>query len=399
MSTSQDPSGFLPAANGGKPPLLKLMNISARPELNDSFGQAVSFSSDRYVVALVDATTAAAAVRSGSNSIQPTFLRLKPENLARATQLDQFKLGALTAFQAAKMYLNDPSVQSFVTSNLPPALRARLTPQQAILCALAVIMLALFTLWKIVANAVGFTKLFMVASLLGFVLTVSMPDWSEAMKQRKPLKLTIQRAAANFTTRWKENLIYITGRPNISDTVAKASLLFILLWSGKVILTPTPAKYSAPPVNVGQSKPFLQNSFAISSNEIDLEQIYKLGFDDARSGREFGLSLHDGIAAFNAAQEERFRLQENNRREHYIDDSNLDWAYNPQPPPKTSRFGMGTILSLFALFNFGKDLVTSPDGQVVMDVNYIVMRLRSTEPWRLGLLLISLYRVISALFF
>ncbi len=399
MATYQDPSGLLPAANGGRPPLLKIINLSARPELNGCFAQAVSFSSDRYVIALVDATTAAAAARSGGSSIQPTFLRLKLENLTRATQLDQFKFGAMTAFEAAKMYLNDPSVQSFVTSNLPAALKTRLTPQQAIVCALAVMMLALFAVWKIVANVVGFTKLFMVASLLGLVLTVSMPDWSEAIKQGKPLKLTIQRAAANFTTRWKENLISITGRSNVSDTLAKASLLVILLWSGKVILTPSPAQYNTPPVNVEQSMPFSQNSLMVSPNKINVEQIYKLGFDDARSGREFGFSLHESIASPIAAQGERFHRQENNQPEEYLEDPNLDWAYNPPPPPQTSRFGMGTILSLFALFNFGKDLVTSPDGRVVMDWNYIVMRLRSTEPWRLGLLAISLYRVFSALLF
>eukprot|EP00579_Thalassiosira_antarctica_P017255 CAMPEP_0201932594 /NCGR_PEP_ID=MMETSP0903-20130614/29891_1 /ASSEMBLY_ACC=CAM_ASM_000552 /TAXON_ID=420261 /ORGANISM="Thalassiosira antarctica, Strain CCMP982" /LENGTH=48 /DNA_ID= /DNA_START= /DNA_END= /DNA_ORIENTATION= len=47
---SVDPSHYLPAANGGKPPLLKLQYIEARPELNGQFGQAVSYSADRYVV-------------------------------------------------------------------------------------------------------------------------------------------------------------------------------------------------------------------------------------------------------------------------------------------------------------------------------------------------------------
>jgi hypothetical protein len=58
---SVDPSHYLPGTNVGKPPLLKLKDISARPELNGQFAQAVSYSAGRYTVAILDATTAAAA--------------------------------------------------------------------------------------------------------------------------------------------------------------------------------------------------------------------------------------------------------------------------------------------------------------------------------------------------
>ena len=101
---SVDPSHYLPAANGGKPPLLKLQNISARPELNGTFGQAVSFSAGRYVVALIDSTIAAAQATGNGNEAQPTFLKLKPENLTEAGNLDQLKFGASMMAQSAKPY-------------------------------------------------------------------------------------------------------------------------------------------------------------------------------------------------------------------------------------------------------------------------------------------------------
>ena len=409
----QDPSGLLPAANVGKPPLLKIQNIAARPELNNGFGQAVSFASGRYVVALIDATTAAAMAMGGNNATaQPTVLRLKPENLIRATKLDQLKFGVGVALVAAKMQFNDPAVQEWgnrIISKLPPSLQSNpnVSPEKALLGAAVVMLLALVLLWRLVAQWVGFTKLFMIMSLLAMVVSVSSPDWMEAMKQGKPAKLTVQRAVANFTMRWKDQLIAMTGRANISDRIAKASLLLILVGSAKVILTPSQSQTRIPAapmsVGMGSNMPHEQKITRPPQNDLQLEQIYKLGFEDAKSEKEFGTSLPEGILSYNALLDEYFRQQQPHQQhqDQYSDDSNYEWAYNPPPtPPKPkSRFGMGTLLSLFALFNFGKDLVTSPDGRLNLDMNYIIMRLRSIETWRLGMLGMSLYRVVQAFFF
>jgi hypothetical protein len=77
----------------------------------------------------------------------------------------------------------------------------------------------------------------------------------------------------------------------------------------------------------------------------------------------------------------------------------LDWDnYNPPPLPRSKpNLGMGTLLSMFALFRFGKELATHPDGTIIRDPNLIMVKLRSYEPWRLGLIFMSLYRVVGAL--
>ncbi|KAL7530535.1 hypothetical protein ACHAWF_003420 [Thalassiosira exigua] len=392
---SIDPSHYLPAANGGRPPLLKVQNISARPELNGRFGQAVSFSAGRYVVALLDAATAAAAAAGGAGP-QPTMLKLKPENLAEAGFLDQMKFGAGMAAESAKAYASGPAAQEWsrrIADSLPPALRSRVTPQQALVGAAVSMFLLLVLVYYSLGRIVGFSKLFTLLTLVALILAVSSPDWMEGLRAGKPLPLIVRGAASNFVRRWRENIISATGYANVSERMALASLVLLLIFSGKVLLTPTPSgpprRPDSPVAGGAQGPPPRPPQY-------DLEHIYKLGFEDATSGKEFGTSLPEDIAKYNAAQEEALP----GTKEQYSDDENFEWAYNPPPPPPRragSGLGMGTLLSTFTLYRFGKDLATSPDGSVVFDLQYIAARLRTIEPWRLGILGMSLYRVVVAL--
>lgn len=406
---SVDPSHYLPAANGGKPPLLKLQNISVRPELNGQFGQAVSFSADRYVVALLDATTAAAAAGVGSgnnnNAQQPTFLKLKPENLTEAGTIDQLKFGVGMILESAKAYIAGPSVQEWgkrIMALLPPPVRAKLTPDRALIGAAVVAQSLLVLVYFILGRFLGFTKLFTFVSLVTLMLAVSSPDWVEGYKAKKPFKLVAKNSATNFTRRWKENMVFMTGYTNISEKMALASLVFVVVFSGKVLLTPMPPS-SLPTPQMPNNVPMsgdveINNPHRIppprAPPRYDLEHIYKLGYDDAHSGKEFGTSLPEDIIKYNAAQEEPLPTHDQ------YDDGNFEWAYNPPPPPppkSKSSLGMGTMFSMFTLYRFGKDTVTSPDGSIVLDPAYIIAQLRSMEPWRLGLMGMSLYRVVSAL--
>mmetsp|Transcript_529 Transcript_529/g.1051 ORF Transcript_529/g.1051 Transcript_529/m.1051 type:complete len:407 (+) Transcript_529:47-1267(+) len=398
-----DPSHYLPQSAGGsgngKPPLLKLQNIAARPELNGQFGQAVSYSAGRYVVAIIDASTAAAAATAGggggNNSAQPTFLKLKPENLTEAGNLDQVKFGASMLVQSAKAYVASPYMQQWgqkFIAMLPPSLQQKVTPNLALLAMAIVVQSIFFLLWFILGKLMGFQKVFALFSFVALLLSVSSPDWMEGYKAKKPLKLIARSSAVNFRMRWKENLVNMTGYTNISERMALAALVSVLLFSGKVLLTPSsPSKPSQMPnMPMGDN---LQRVRAPPPPQYDLEHIYKLGYDDANSGKDFGTSIPEDIIKYNAAQEAALPSHD-----QYDDDANnnFDWV-PPSPPPSKSSLGMGTMLSIFTLYRFGKDLVTSPDGTILLEPQYIMTQLRSIESWRLGMLAMSLYRVVTAL--
>lgn len=396
---SVDPSHYLPSTNGGKPPLLKLQNISARPELNGQFGQAVSFSAGRYVVAILDATTAAAAVMGGgaggsATAPQPTMLKLKPENLTEAGSIDQLKFGASMAYQSAKAYVGSQNMEEWgetIIAKLPPSLQPKLTPKQALIGAAIVVQVFILALYLLIGRFVGFSKIFVFLSLIGLFLAVSSPDWMEGYKANKPISLLAKSAIRNFPMRWKQNLVTMTGYHNISDKMALASLVIVLLFSAKLLLTPAPTPTSR--ISMMGDNNNLQR-MPNRAPQYDLEYIYKLGFDDASSGKDFGTSLPEDIIKYNAAQEDGSipPMQQN----QYADTNYDDWV--PPPPPKSkSSLGMGTMLSMFTLYRFGKDIVTSPDGTLVLDPQYIMARVRSIEPWRLGIMGMSLYRVVTAL--
>lgn len=334
------------------------------------------------MVAVITAEVAATMAQS-NNAVEPSYLKLKPENLIEATNFEQLKFGAAVAIQHVKLLIRSPYAQekgSYLMSLMPPSIQAKLTPEKAIIAAAIVILLNIMLIFKILSGWINFTKIFTFLSLIGLLLAISSADWMEGLKAGKPLKLIARSATLNAPTRFKQMLIDMTGYRNITDKMALGLLVAMLLWSGKILVTPAarPARFQPPtPINAMQQR-------GPRSPQYDIEHIYKMGWDDAQAGKDFGTSLSKD-------------MQEDTLKPNGVDESSFDWAYDPPPPPKQkSSFGMGIILSIFTLYRFGKDIVVTPDGQLMLDPNYIMMRLRNIEPWRLGLMGMSLYRVINA---
>ena len=344
------------------------------------------------MVAILDASAAAAT--DDQQQQQPTFLKLKPENLAEAGNLDQLRIGAQMMYHTAISYLSSPAMQERgqnILSMLPPFLQQKMTPTRALIAAVIAIQVIFFFLLFVLGRILGFSKVIIFISLIGLLLAVSSPDWIEGYKANKPIQLIAKSSALNFRRRWKDHLVAMTGYTNISDTMALASLALLVVFAGKILLARTP---SSSHMSMGDNT-FQRIPHTIST-KYDLEQIYKLGYDDAKAGSEFGTSFPKHMNNNHAEAVESHSVQD-----HYDDDKGYDWAYNPPPlpnPPRSkSNLGMGTLLSAFALYRFGKDVITSPSGQVVFDLQYIATRLRSIEPWRIGIMFVSLYRVVKAL--
>ena len=373
---SVDPGHYLASSNGGKPPLLKLKGIESKPELNGRFGQAVSFAGGRYVVAVINAH---------SQQDQPQFLKLKPENLEEATQFDQLKFGARMMVEYAKEFARGPKIDEYgnlVIAALPSSLGSKLSPKTALLGCAAISQLILLVVLKLVGRVVGVWKVFVFVSMVALVLSIAGPDIVDGMRANKPYSLIAKSAARNLGMRCKEQVAQMTGY-RISERMALGLLLALLLFCGKALLTTTTSR---PPRSSRTSTPPIPH--------YDLEYLYKLGFDDATASKEFGASLPDDVRNYNAAVEADLAQPID---QYEYEQHNYEMPYDPQPKAKGSSFGVGSMLSMFTLFRFGKDLVTSPDGQIVTDPAYIMARLRQMESWRLGLLAMSAYRVVKSL--
>jgi hypothetical protein len=363
--SANDPLGIISPTTTA-PITCILSNIASRPALNGTFCQALEFTNGRYTVVLFNAKDAAAGIVNGTASPQPQYLKIQPSSLAKASQIDQMRLSAAVAYETMKLFANHEAVVNVGRRLTPSPLRGRISPKQT----LSILALLIGVLFLFMGYLVGFSKLLVGFSLLALLLVVSSPDWMRGMKEKKRTNLVIRQSFKNLGSRWKEMLVHSTGY-NVSDKIAAGSLVLIVLWTAKILLTPS-----------NRGAPIRQAGPSVASPKYDLEFIYKLGYEDGKSGDVFGASLPSDVMTSNTDST-----------------TTLDWdAYDPQPLPRQSRpnLGMGTLLSMFALFRFGKDLVTHPDGSVIRDPNLIVMKLKALEPWRLGLMFMSLYRVVSA---
>ncbi|KAL3773644.1 hypothetical protein ACHAWO_007711 [Cyclotella atomus] len=362
-AAATDPLNIISTPNTS-PTTCILSNITSRPALNGQYCQAVEFTGSRYTVVLFDAKNAAATIVNGTAAPQPQLLKVQPSSLSKASIIDQTKLSALVAIEVLKLYANHEKVLNFGRRVTPALLQGRISPKQMLgAIALSIGILSLF-----IGYIIGFTKLFLSFSLVSMLLMISSPDWLRGLQENKPMMHVVRTSIGNLGMRWKAMILQMTGYA-VSDRMAAASLVVLVLWTVKLLITPAVT-------NLGTASSFRNQP------QYDAEFMYKLGYEDGKSGDVFGASLPSDMLA---------------KSSDTLED--LDYAYNNPPPPLRSKpnLGMGTLLSIFALFRFGRDLVTQPDGTLIRDVNLIMVKLRSYEPWRLGLIFMSLYRVVGAL--
>jgi len=120
---------------------------------------------------------------------------------------------------------------------------------------------------------------------------------------------------------------------------------------------------------------------ALASNRTMLEEFYKLGFDDAVAQKEFGESLPpvDDSAAPPTANEE-YELPD-----------------YPMPPPANRGGKLMTISNAMSVLYLGRtafDLGRNADGS--WSFALFQQNVSTLEPWKLGLLGLSVYRLVSS---
>lgn len=376
MTNSNDPSGFLNPPNQ----VVKIIN-TAREDLNGKLAAVVSFSEarNRYTIAIPPSNP----TPSSPQSQQPSALSLKPSNLQVASMMEKIKFRSIEARQQVQMLYDDPRLRNqFQTvynnfqSKLPVGVKPEHVGYGTILVSLLIIYLF------------GFSKTILAYSILIMILVVSAPDLFSG-------NANLRTVARNFPSRWRSSIVEITGFTRISNRAAMVIFVVLIIMCTKVLITPN----VAPAVKASSFSSNTPSDIARSSTtntatyQSKIDEIYKLGFDDAKAEKQYGHSLPSA---------EEISLNTNAVGSSFDDDLNWenDPNWTPPSPPNsggTSKFGFSTMMAIFTIFRTVKDLGVGPNGSFNMQL--LIANAKRLEPLRLGLLGLSVYRLVSVFVF
>lgn len=316
---------------------------------------------------------AAAATRAAGDSTVGA-LSFKPENLVRATLVEKIKAQGMMALQEAKRFRQSEQFKRLYTSldqRLPPNVK----PEHAFI--------GLLIAWFIAARLIGFSKAVLLTSLIMLLGMIVAPDLAAGVTDPKALALRIPR-------RFREMIVQSTGYTSITEKQAALLFCVFMLFTLKLLLTSSKGGGSAAAIAADRSAAAVQPEVTgmppvppvepHSPSPFDMETIYKLGFDDAKAGLEFGSSMPKAAAPRGTAPPD-----------------DIDWPYDPTPPPaetQSSKFGFTWAMAAFGLFRGVKEMAVTPDGR--FDSQFLVTNIKMQPPLKLALLAFCSYRVFSA---
>jgi hypothetical protein len=374
-TNTTDPQGWVT-----NPPqtIVKVQNVVSKPELNGRFGIVVEYNRDkqRYLLRLIPNTSPtpslaemAGRVPPRATSQQPEAVALRVDNLVKASYLE--------SMQAQYLLLrHDPRVREQLQtyySQFAASLPRPLTPVTAAAGVGIILIASMYYL--------GVSRTFVVASTLVLLGTMTAPDWFAQSNTATTDSLTVlKRVISNLPLRFR-NLLreqvpfgygnYIADR-KILTAMAAAALAFIFVsaltsGSGRRVTVPSAAKH------------------ALSADRATLERYYKLGFEDASSQHAFGTSLP--IVDLDLDD----------------DDEDESWKASLLRNPVgslSSSFGgssnwskMSTLFSGMYLVRTLASLGQEPGGG--WNYQLALRNLQTLEPWKLGMMGLSVYRIVS----
>jgi len=223
----------------------------------------------------------------------------------------------------------------------------------------------------------GFSRTWVTVSLVSMPLVIAWPDLNGGVGA--------QVAAKNFGYRLKEQVKILTGR-DVSDTVCLGVFALMYVFGARVIF----ASSSPSAVQTAAHQQAFNAGASNSSTGLDVDAIYKLGWEDAKNGLDFGSSLPDTNTVVQS-------IPKPGGVGEFDDD--IPYSYNgshlpPMIPTQggRSKLGVGTMMSLFFVGRTLMDLARIPGG---FSVQAFIYNVKSLPPWRIAILGLSVYRLIS----
>jgi hypothetical protein len=359
---------------------VKIHSITTKVELNGQIGTVREYNSatNRYYVELSQVS----AATTGRNNTNTNSVSLKADNLRIATYTDRIQFKIQSTKEILQLLYRDENIREQLRrtyTRIDQALPPNIKPEHVIF--------GIFLLYIWLSTKIGWTKTFFLFSILSIFPVMSLPDIMNGS--------SVSRIIENFPNRFREQLVQMTGYPQISNRIAMGVLVALLLFSGKLLVTPTRradnTNFKTYDYEGDTSMPMTHPN-TISDNKFTMEEIYKLGFEDASQSNEYGTSLPPAADSFFFSSKKTSTSAMRNTDYSY--DNMDDYIIPPKKQRPKTRLGMGTILSLMAIGRTVKEMGFTAEGR--FDLNLLIVNLRRMEPWRLGLLGLSVYRLISA---
>jgi hypothetical protein len=322
---------------------------TSREDVNGQFGIAVQYNAEkaRYMVQLVGAAQ--------------TVMALKPDNVVKANMLESYQ----AQFQILR---TDPRIRQELTryydlaqSKLPGIVK----PEYA---AGGIGLLLIGMMY-----VVGVTKTLMAVSILLLLGIIIAPD----IMQSGGGAVSPRTIATNFPRRCREMLEqsapqFLRGR--LTNNIAVGIIVAVLLFSSRALLT------SSSPSRPQQQQPPMAINYGTTTTTVSVEEAYKLGFEDATQGKDYGAS---SITAASA------------RHDDDLDPLMNDYI-SPPPPPRDSKssFGFSQMLSIFFIYRQATELGGNPlNGTFSFERFMANLRVMDTMKW--GILGFSLYNLVK----
>lgn len=352
---SGDPLGFLP--NPSQPSTIVKVVGTARDDMNGQLGVVVQYQQDRGRYLVQNATT-------------QQLMALKPENLVKASTME-------SARAQVQLLQNNPQVQQKLREVYAKVKRALhpIPPKYAAG--------ALVLLWFALIYFVGFSKTIMVSSVIMLLLMVVAPDLLEGASAKT--------MRTNFPRRCREaietNIPFLQGRVSnkvaVVIVVGMVALAILSLFSGAIA---SKGAAGPPPQHptVGDRAVNMPHLKALK------EEYYKMGFEDAKNGLEFGTSLNVESVPRDLSSPSTDIDGNDAKMEYEFDD------YPMAPPPERKGFGFGSAMSAFFLFRTASELGRDAGGGG-WSFQRMMANARTLEPWKLGMVGFSLYNLVRSL--
>eukprot|EP00551_Chaetoceros_affinis_P012230 CAMPEP_0203668280 /NCGR_PEP_ID=MMETSP0090-20130426/4951_1 /ASSEMBLY_ACC=CAM_ASM_001088 /TAXON_ID=426623 /ORGANISM="Chaetoceros affinis, Strain CCMP159" /LENGTH=450 /DNA_ID=CAMNT_0050532679 /DNA_START=180 /DNA_END=1532 /DNA_ORIENTATION=- len=424
---------------------IKIQNVTSKPELNSQIGivQSYNTQNNRYIIQITsppEDTNANGTTQQQQQLPRQVCVALKIENIKQASTVDKLR-GQYYIFLNVVSYLNKNkllwwndaktkfnfTIQQLVRSGVLPSSflgvdgsnggsGSNALKFEYIIGSIVVALLAI--IYK-----VGLTKTIFFFSVFGILLTVAFPDLMTAAKTyNRNMKDQLKMVAANFPIRWREMILSHSGY-NVNPRIANGLLIALLLLSGKILFTPLGTKGVSPSssgtstltqTELNMMKQDSNANMNINHRNVNealytVEEIYKLGFEDASNGKDFGLSLPESHETLYVTTSTKTTTQQNFGRNNYGDNNDSDIQFNYDdyqpttppvppavPPPNTRRgsgIGFGTLMSMFALFRSVKEM-GFVNGR--FEFQYFISNVQSMPPMKMAFMGFMVYRVISA---